>query len=123
MLSLFPTIRSLEIHPPFDVNAIMQAMTCIRRPPCPSESPRACLGWVSDYYHTTKDYRLSCSGFKSMVLSRWWPDSGGSASFRNGLSRLQKVTLRGFRVDSVEDITPLSALSGLVFDYTAIKEC
>ncbi|KAE9405916.1 hypothetical protein BT96DRAFT_987896 [Gymnopus androsaceus JB14] len=123
VLSLFPTIRSLEIHPPFDVNSLMQAMTCTEGYHILSNLQELAMDGYPNYYHAkNKDCRLSGSRFKSMVLSRWWLDGGGSTPFRNGLFCLQKVTLRGFQVnDSAADITHVSALSGLVLDYTPVE--
>ncbi|KAE9405927.1 hypothetical protein BT96DRAFT_934445 [Gymnopus androsaceus JB14] len=123
ILSLFPAIHSLEIHPSFTPDLLIQAMTCTEGQLALPNLKELVLDGYPNYYLTGKDYCLSGSGFKAMVLSRWWPDGDGSASFRNVLSRLQKVTLRGFRVsDLAGDITHVSALSGLVLDYTPVKE-
>ncbi|KAE9404463.1 hypothetical protein BT96DRAFT_916811 [Gymnopus androsaceus JB14] len=124
VLSLFPTIRSLEICPPFDVNALMQAITCTEGHHVLPNLQDLVLDGFLNYYDRTneEEFRLSGSGFKSMVLSRWWPDVGGLASFRNGLSRLQKVTLRGFHVsDPAGDIPHVSALSGLILNHTPVR--
>ncbi|KAE9405935.1 hypothetical protein BT96DRAFT_972170 [Gymnopus androsaceus JB14] len=118
VLSLFPTIRSLKIHPPFDVNTFVQAMTCTEgHCVLPNLQDLVLERYLNYYDRANKEDCLSGFGFKSMVLSRWWPDDDDSVSFRNGLSRLQNVTLWGFRVDSVEDIKRISTLSGLVLDY------
>ncbi|KAE9404459.1 hypothetical protein BT96DRAFT_916810 [Gymnopus androsaceus JB14] len=111
VLSLFPAIRSLEIHPPWDVNALVQAMTCNHRNHVlPNLRDLVLFGYLNNHDNRNEeDCCLSVSGLKSMVLSRWWPDDSGS-----------KVTLRGFHVSELTgDIAHLSALSGLVLDYYA----
>ncbi|KAE9404434.1 hypothetical protein BT96DRAFT_989262 [Gymnopus androsaceus JB14] len=121
IFSLFPAIQSLEIDSS-GMDLLLRAMTCN------SIQGQHILPNLKDLvlfgnYSRDQGYP-SVSGLKSMILSRWWPEGSddGLASTRRGLSRLQKVTLRGFQIwDSAEGIAYISTLPGLVLDYWPVR--
>lgn len=90
------------------------------------------MTWSEDYHVPEVFYCIVASVVKSMVISRLWPervedddglDTDGldTVTADSALSRLQKVTIHGIHLrGSVEDLTHISTLSGMVLNYTPL---